>query len=135
MSQLRFTHFRRALTICVALLFVTGLFAAPAASAATAAAVDEYLPNAPGPPGGGKGPASGGHHAQQAGGQSAFDPGAGTSGATAVAGKQGALPFTGYPLTTLVLIVLALIATGLTIRLGVAAYSRLRPPVTGSPSG
>ena len=46
---------------------------------------------------------------------------------SADSGAKGELPFTGYPLTSLILLILALLVIGLTIRAYVAARQRMRP--------
>ena len=48
--------------------------------------------------------------------------GAGTGGT----GSGGELPFTGYPLTPLLLLLLLLLAIGIAIRAGIAVHDRLR---------
>lgn len=53
--------------------------------------------------------------------------GAGPAGPTGDAGDgDGELPFTGYPLTSLLLLLLALLAAGLAVRSYLAARNRLR---------
>ena len=83
---------------------IAALIAAPAAIGAPAA-VDQYVPQA--------------NPANPAG------PAEGPAGGEAVPGEGGgSLPFTGYPLTPLVLVVLLLLVAGLTLRLVVWARER-----------
>jgi hypothetical protein len=101
-----------------ALLALLGamLVAAPVVTAQTGAG-DQYNPGGTGPTNGtGNGPGEGaGPTANQF---QASPAGTGESGG-------GELPFTGYPLTPLVWIILALIAAGLTFRLVSEARERL----------
>jgi hypothetical protein len=105
-----------------ALLVVLGagllavLMQAPLASAAPAAA-DQY---APGPTQQIIGPASAGN------GPSAGAPGSGPVFSEPGEAGGGELPFTGYPLTPLILIVLALLAAGLIARAMSASAERRR---------
>jgi hypothetical protein len=93
------------------------LVAAPVASAQNAGG-DQYNPGGVGPSGGadqGPGPGEG---AGPSGGELAASPaGTGESGG-------GELPFTGYPLTPLVLAVIILVAMGLAFRLAQEARQR-----------
>jgi hypothetical protein len=67
----------------------------------------------------------GGGNAGESGGGNAGDNAAGeASGGGNGSGGGGSLPFTGYPLTTLVLVVGGLVAAGLVIRLGTSAGRR-----------
>ena len=93
------------------------LVAAPVVSAQNAGG-DQYNPGGTGPAGGsGQGP---GGEAGTGGGPSA---GVGETGG-------GALPFTGYPLTPLVLAVILLVVLGLAFRLWSQARPRLGPAET-----
>ncbi len=110
----------------------------PAARAATPAAQDEYNPYQPyqpyqpynpNTPGGttnqqqvAAGTGSGGSGGQ---GQNANAEPPGAAGTEAQAGSGGTLPFTGYPMTTLVWVMLGLIAGGIVLRLGLATAKRL----------
>jgi hypothetical protein len=126
--------------VLIAVLVAAALTAAPLASAQSPA-VDQYQPQSPG--GGFQPPSSPGGGGTDQGGGGAFggDQGsAGVSGgenlgagqppgavATEVQSGGGSLPFTGgYPATSLVLIVLALIAAGIGVRAVAAGYQRLR---------
>lgn len=123
-----------------ALCALVGAFVlAPAASAQSAGA-DQYTPN---PPGGGEEP-EGGEGGQGPGGGGGGNPG-GDQGPTGGGGgnpgdtsdalsptagtgqtDSGELPFTGYPLTTVLLVVLALLIVGTLIRVAVASRDRIR---------
>lgn len=111
---------RNRLFVLPATLALVGamLVAAPVASAQNAGA-DQYNPGGTGPAGGtGQGPGPG-EGAGPTGGE-LVAPSAGTG---EVGG--GELPFTGYPLTPLVLVVIILIAIGLAFRLVQEARQRL----------
>jgi hypothetical protein len=148
MSGYRVSNLLRRLTLGTAVLLTAALVASPAAGAQSPAASDQYQPQVPGnatgaPGGGGSGPGEalkGGDQTGQTGqsGQNSIAGGnnqpAGPAGAEAQHGGEGSLPFTGYPLTTLSLWVLALLAAGLAIRFGTTAYQRLRRAGAGPPS-
>jgi hypothetical protein len=70
-------------------------------------------------------------------GGTAAIPGSGDSaGPTAGdVGTQGTLPFTGYPISALILLLLVLLAAGLTIRAYLAVRDRVRARDSGSPTG
>jgi hypothetical protein len=59
-------------------------------------------------------------------------PVSGDSGAGGT-GSGGELPFTGYPLTPLLLLLLLLLAIGLAIRAGIAIHDRLRGDAVAMP--
>lgn len=126
MSPNLFTHSRRRVAFCALALCIVGLAIAPVANAATAAAVDQYIPE---PPGVSQG--SGGGGGSNGGGANGLP---GSVGTEAQPGGGGTLPFTGYPLTTLSMIVLALVAAGISVRLGMAGYERLRKANSAQPS-
>jgi hypothetical protein len=123
------------------------LVAAPTAIAAGSAVCDQYpdLPQcqATGATGGGSASVGGGGGddvegagAGVVGGSASGDgsiPGSG-DGATGSASKAGELPFTGYPLTPLVLLLLILLGAGISARAYIAARDRLtiRAPRHGS---
>jgi hypothetical protein len=97
-------------------VLVVGLLAAPIASAAPAAA-DQYAPS---PTQQITDPALGGNAPSDGAG-----PGGPVFSEPGQAGG-GELPFTGYPLTPLILIILALLAAGLTARAVSANAERRR---------
>ncbi len=67
------------------------------------------------------------------GGTPSAIPGAGgPSAAAGGAGARGALPFTGYPLTPVILLLLALLVAGLTVRAYVAIRDRAQARATHS---
>jgi hypothetical protein len=68
------------------------------------------------------------HGAGQRGGALAAAPGGSTSGAEAA---RGELPFTGYPLTPLIMLLLLLVLGGLLIRGFLAVRDRLRAGAHG----
>jgi hypothetical protein len=120
---------------------VAGIVIAPSAALAQTAAADQYLPGTDTPGGGqapeggggggGQNPAGGGGGGGQeaagggdeaaAGGGAELSPSAGTGEADA-----GTLPFTGYPLTALLLVVIVLLVAGLLVRFGPEGLNRLR---------
>ncbi len=112
-----------ALAVIGALALAGMLLAASASSPlaakahAQAAACPQYNPNCGGhkPPGG-----PGGNQGNQGGGAL---PSGGAAGP--VGGQGGELPFTGYPLTPLILLLLILLAAGLGLRAYVALRDRL----------
>jgi hypothetical protein len=93
------------------------VFTAPVATAQQVAGSDQYQ--------GGAGPTGG---AGQGAGQDGPDGGAEAGGPSATVAESGggSLPFTGYPITPLVLLVIALVAVGLALRLGSKARDRFR---------
>ena len=97
---------------------------------AQAAVCPQYNPGC-----GGHKPPPGGHGNQ--GNQGGGAPSGGAAGP--VGGQGGELPFTGYPLTPLILLLLILLAAGLTLRAYVALRDRLRGRhtivVPGGPAG
>jgi hypothetical protein len=120
------------------------VFAVPAANAQDVAAADQYTPSGGGG-GGGQNPAGGGGHngggnggqnpagggggaENPAGGGGAVSPAGGGGGGepTATVGEKGGggLPFTGYPLTPLVWIVIGLLVMGIGFRLVSTAVRR-----------
>lgn len=99
---------RRGLVSCLAIALL-GLFAfAPAAMAVTAAA-DQY--GGGGSAGGGNSGGSGGDGGGDTAGAAAGEATGGGSGS-----DGGTLPFSGYPVTPMVLVVAGLVAAGLAIR-------------------
>jgi hypothetical protein len=116
------------LLLTLAATFAFSAAMADPASAQVPAICDEYpgLPQCEAPTaGGGDAPGN-----QDGGGENAL-PGSG--GATGEA--DGTLPFTGYPLTPLLLLLLVLLVTGLTIRAYLAIRDRVRARGPGTPSG
>lgn len=86
---------------------------APVATAQQVAGSDQYQ--------GGAGPTGGAGQDGPDGGTEAGGP-----SATVAESGGGSLPFTGYPITPLVLLVIALVAVGLALRLGSKARDRFR---------
>jgi hypothetical protein len=124
------------LLIALATLLVT-LAAALAFSAATAdkasaqgAAICQQYPSLPQC----QSPSSGGG-GNQGSGEAGAIPGGGGPTAGEQAGAKGELPFTGYPLTPLLLLFLILLVAGLTIRSYLAIRDRLRARDSGTPTG
>jgi hypothetical protein len=78
--------------------------------------------------------AAGGGGGSDPGGGSAAIPGGGDSGSASNVGTKGTLPFTGYPINALILLLLVLLASGLTIRAYVAIRNRLRARDSGAPT-
>jgi hypothetical protein len=114
------------LTVAATLLFSAAT--ADPASAQQPPICAEYpgLPQCEAPAaGGGENPGGGG-----GGGENAI-PGSGGSSGDA----GGTLPFTGYPLTSLLLLLLVLLAAGLTIRAYLAIRDRVRARESGGPTG
>jgi hypothetical protein len=107
------------------------LFGPSTASASSAAVCDQYpdLPQCQSAGGGGGG---GGTSPSGGDGGGGGVPGSADT-ATGSAATAGELPFTGYPLTPLVLFLVILVTGGLTIRAYVAARDRLaaHPPHPG----
>ena len=111
------------------------LFAAPNA-AASSAVCDQYpdIPQCAAPatgqggtaaqPGGGDGT---GESVLTSGGSPPAAEGAATAGSSGGPGKAGDLPFTGYPLSPLVAVLLAALAAGLAIRIYLAVRRRFVP--------
>jgi hypothetical protein len=109
----------------IACLLVLGLLGALIVTphAHGQAATDQYVQ--PPVPGGGTAGQVGG------GGTGGTQGGADAGGVGAVAGETGSggggtLPFTGYPVTALVIIALALLCAGILARLGLQAARRIR---------
>jgi hypothetical protein len=111
----------------MAACLVGTLFAAP--SAMGQAAVDQYVPSPnPAPPTGGVAGATGGG-SKVKGTNTKGNEGAGGNGSVAAQTGSGSsaggnLPFTGYPITPLVWIVLALLVAGALLRVAVARLKR-----------
>jgi hypothetical protein len=99
---------------CLAVAMIGMLALAPTAGAQSAAA-DQYIELGP----------LGIFVEGNVGIQPAAGAGNEGNGAEGANAGGGTLPFTGYPLTTLILILLAMIATGVAIRLGLSAKDRL----------
>jgi hypothetical protein len=116
------------LLLTLAATFAFSAATADPASAQVPAICDEYpgLPGCQEPAAGGGGDSPGG---EDGGGVNAT-PGGGPTGDTA-----GTLPFTGYPLTPLLLLLLLLLVTGLTIRAYLAIRDRVRSRGPGTPTG
>ena len=115
-------HFYIKHTVTAAVLLMLAI--ASSASAATPAAISQYVAQQPTAPVAG-GQAGGGDQqeiaGQNQGGQS------GSAGTEAVSGSEGSLPFTGYPMTTIVWVMLGLVAAGVLLRLSVLAFRRQAP--------
>jgi hypothetical protein len=133
------------ISILALVAMIVGIvLAAPAANAQDVAAADQYTPSGGG--GGGQNPAGGGGH--NGGGNGAQNPAGGGGGGgaqnpdngggavspaggggaepSATVGEKGGggLPFTGYPLTPLVWIVVGLLVAGIAVRLVSGAVRR-----------
>ncbi len=123
--------------IAVTAMLVVGLAAAPAAHAQLPVMAEEPPGTTPGsgPAGGvagvGGSGGSGGNFGQGVAGTNAGETaGAGGRGSAGTVAQNasggGTLPFTGYPLTTLIWIVLALITLGFCVRIGTAGFRTVR---------
>jgi hypothetical protein len=111
----------------IAGLVAVGLLAAMivAPHANGQAALDQYQqPTVPG--GGGTAGVVGGGGSQNADGTNAAGIGAVAGETGSGSGGGGTLPFTGYPVTLLVLIALALLCAGVLVRWAVQATRRMR---------
>jgi hypothetical protein len=122
-------RYPRFLILLVALLaFCAASLAAATTANAKPAICDEYpdLPVCADTAGGGPGDDDVG--SETASGTATPVSGGGDSGSTGAGGtgSGGELPFTGYPLTPLLLLLLLLLAIGLAIRAGIAINDRLR---------
>ena len=125
----------RPLVIATALLFALTaiLFMASAAASDTAFAQQgagtQYPDGDVGPGGGGGGDSD----LLPDGGECENPPCDGGAGPSAGAGDDGGgnLPFTGYPLSTLILILAALLIAGLAVRSYIAVRDRFRAPSSG----
>ena len=117
------------LLLALAATFAFTAAAADPAFAQQAPICAEYpgLPQCEEPATGGGGDTPGGTNT---GGENAV-PGSGAATGEA----DGTLPFTGYPLTPLLLLLLVLLATGLTIRAYLAIRDRVRERGPGTPTG
>jgi hypothetical protein len=105
---------RRIAAVAALLLAMTGLMAvAQPASAQSTAACTEYVQGGCGPGGGN-------------GGDNPNGTGPASAGNTGNSHHGGQLPFTGYPLTPLVLLLLLLLLAGIVVRATVAVRDRLR---------
>ena len=110
-----------------AILIALALVAAPAAVAQEPAAISQYTAQQPTAGGG-----VAGTEGEQGSGGTQNDNGTevagagGAAGTGAVSGDDATLPFTGYPLTNAVWIVLLLVTAGLLVRLGAVGYQRMR---------
>jgi hypothetical protein len=92
------------------------------AQAAAPAAVSEYVAQQPSAGGvAGTGGSGGSNNGQAVEGASGNE---GASGTVAQTGSGGSLPFTGYPMTSIVWIALALLLSGVAVRLGLAGFRR-----------
>src|SRR4051794_30173829 len=96
---------------------VIGILALPAAALAQSSAADQYSPNI----GTAGSTATGGPNAKNKGGSNGDNGGlAGAQDTGGVAGDAasggGTLPFTGYPLTPLIIVIAILLAAGLAAR-------------------
>ena len=112
--------FYRSFSSCAAVLACLCLVAAPSAIAATAAATDEYVAQQP----------TAGGDSQGVAGQTGSGGSSGTAGTAAQTiaepgNGSGSLPFTGYPMTALIWVVLTLVLLGLAIRLAAGGHRRL----------
>ena len=111
--------------MCAAILCALMLAAVPVASAQDQAAVSQYL--AQQPTAGGSGSGAGGGGSDEVLGAQGSRGAAGNAGEVAQAGGGGSLPFTGYPLTSYLWIVISFVLAGLCVRLAsTAAYRRRR---------
>jgi hypothetical protein len=108
---------KRASTL-LAFCLVVGMLVAPAAANAQTSATSQYVPNV-GTAGSTATGGSGGNNGGAAG-----QPNNGAAGGAVSGGSGGSLPFTGYPLTPLVLIVAMLLAAGLALRMVVPRLDR-----------
>ncbi len=141
---MRVTRIRVGTTAALCAL-VAGIVFAPAAALGQSSAVDQYVPNPPpgggeapesgggvgnpNNPGGGEGPTGGGGGENPAGAEGPAAGGAGPALAPSAGTGEtdaGELPFTGYPVTALLLIVLLLLVGGLLVRFGPAGFDRIR---------
>jgi hypothetical protein len=109
----------------IAGLLAVGLLAAlvVAPHASGQAAINQYAP--PEVPGGGTAGQVGGGGTQNADGTDGAGIGA-VAGETGSGSGGGSLPFTGYPVTAIVLIALALLCAGVLVRWAVPAIRRMR---------
>ena len=139
--------------ILIALLaLMTGIVMAPTGATAQVAAGDQYQPNPPG--GGGQNPDGGGGGQNPGGGGGGQNPGGGGGGGGNPGGDDdlnagggdgaqspasalspaagsgetdaGELPFTGYPITWVLLVALILVGGGLLVKAGSAGWNRVR---------
>jgi hypothetical protein len=118
---------RGGLVAAAACLIATCVIATPVASAQTGSTSQyqaQSTPQGTGPVGGGGAGGTGGGPSQGTGGQGSTQPG--SAGEVVQSGSGGTLPFTGYPLTALIWIVLAFIGLGLCVRLGAAGFQAIR---------
>ena len=106
---------------------LTALALASPAIAQNPAAADEYI--ADGPEFGDKGIANQGLPGEGGPGQSGSDPGSAPGSSSAAE-----LPFTGYPLSTAILVCLALVLAGLLLRLVIAIRDHSRRTSAETPA-
>lgn len=117
---------RRGVVLLAGAVLAFAVVSVPLAAAQAPAGVDQYQPLPPGGdegpisgggPGGDEGPIGGGDEGPAGdGGEEGVPGGAAAPSGEVADGGGGELPFTGYPLTTLVLIILALLLLGLLFR-------------------
>jgi hypothetical protein len=134
-QQIQPVGFRR--TIVVAALCALAAMAIAAVAADRASAEPAICSEYPGlsqceQPATGGGDTGGGPNPADGGGAQSPIPGAGGASAAAGGGASGALPFTGYPLTPAILLLLALLVAGLAIRGYVALRERTPAQATHS---
>jgi hypothetical protein len=116
--------------VLIAALLVMGIASLAAATTAGAkpAVCDEYpdLPVCADNAGGGPSDEDVGSDDASGTATPVSGSGDGSSGGVGGTGSGGELPFTGYPLTPLLLLLLLLLAIGLAVRAGIAINDRLR---------
>lgn len=115
---------RRITVALAAALLALGMVFVLNASSASAQAVNcQYNPNLPQCDNGGNGPGNGGgnNHPGNDNGGEGGNPATGAIGGS----DNGTLPFTGYPLSPLVLVLLILLIAGFTVRAYLAVRDKL----------
>ena len=138
MNRIRRNTVRSAIALCAVM---AGIVTTPTVASAQVAAGDQYTPNPPsggeeptggGGGGGGQGPGGGGG----GNGEGAENPAGGGGDLSPAAGSAesdaGSLPFTGYPLTGVLLIALLLLMVGLVLRFARAGARLRSAPDTSS---
>ncbi len=116
------------------LALVAMLTVVPAAQAGTLPDICTEYPDAPGcedPGGGGNNPPGGGGGGGDGPG---VGPGGGSADPTQLGGGDGNLPFTGYPVSWLILFALLLLALGLAARTAMAAHRSVQKRFAGDAS-
>lgn len=126
-------------TFALAFAGVTAVLALNASSASAGPSVCEQYPDLPqcgGAPGGGGDPAGGGDgDSGDEGPAAGGGDSAGVQGPSAdlSGGRGGDLPFTGYPMTALILLLVVLLLAGLGIRSYLAVRDRVADDDTAGP--